>query len=93
VSKLGYSTVAETYRAGAALAYITRQRFPESPILAGWVEEHMVAAEIGEELLKNGAWLRAVRGLLEMPRGQPVEANGAEGAAETILEKYGSLMV
>jgi hypothetical protein len=92
VSKLGYSTVAETYRAGAALAYVTRQRFPESPILAGWVEEHMVAAEIGEELLRNGAWLEAVGRLLIASSGKPAGPNGAERTAEVILEKYGSLM-
>jgi hypothetical protein len=46
VSKLGYSTVAEAYCSGTALAYVGRPRFPESPMLARWVEEHMVAAEI-----------------------------------------------
>lgn len=90
VSKLGYSTVAETYRAGAALAYVTRQRFPESPILAGWVEEHMVAAEIGEELLRNGAWLEAVGSLLNASRGKAGGPNGAGKAAKVILERLGS---
>lgn len=93
VSKLGYSTVAESYRAGTALAYVARQRFPESPILARWVEEHMVAAEIGEELLRNGAWLEAVAGLLTAPRRKPAERNGAEEVAEIILERFGSLMI
>jgi hypothetical protein len=92
VSKLGYSTVAESYRAGAALAYVARQRFPESPILARWVDEHMVAAEIDEEQLQNGAWLDAADRLLRAPRSQPAGPNGAEGAAEIILERYGSLM-
>jgi hypothetical protein len=93
VSKLGYSTVAESYRAGAALAYVARQRFPESPILARWVEEHMVAVEIGEKLLRNGAWLEAVAGLLTAPRRRPAERNGAEDVAESILERFGSLMI
>lgn len=92
VSKLGYSTVAETYRAGAALAYVGRPRFPESPVLARWVEENMVAAEIEEEELLNGAWLAAAEELLETPRRKPVGPNGAERAAEIILQRFESIL-
>ena len=88
VSKLGYSTVAEAYRAGSALLYVGRPRFPESPVLARWVEEYMAAAEIEESALSNGAWLAAANELLEEPRMKPDEPNGAERAAEVILEKF-----
>lgn len=88
VSKLGYSTVAEAYRAGTALAYVGRSRFPESPILAQWVEEHMVAAEIGEDTLRDGAWLAAANELLNVPRRKPDVENGAVQAAELILERF-----
>jgi hypothetical protein len=91
VSKLGYSTVAETFRAGAALAYVGRPRFPESPILARWVEGQMVAAEITEEALRDGTWIGAVDVLLESPRRKPDEPNGAVLAADAILEKFGSV--
>jgi UDP:flavonoid glycosyltransferase YjiC (YdhE family) len=90
VSKLGYSTVAETYHAGTALAYVGRPRFPESPILAQWVKEHMVAAEIGEEALRDGAWLAAANGLLDIPRRKREKPNGAVQAAAVILERFGS---
>ncbi len=93
VSKLGYSTVAEAYRAGAALAYVGRPRFPESPVLARWVEEHMVAAELTEDGLRNGAWLTAASELLEIPRRKPDEPNGAVQAAEMILENFPFLKV
>jgi UDP:flavonoid glycosyltransferase YjiC (YdhE family) len=92
VSKLGYSTVAEAYHAGTALAYVGRPRFPESPILAQWVEEHMVAAEIGEAKLREGAWLAVANELLEAPRRQPEEPNGAVRAAELIFERFGSVI-
>ncbi len=92
VSKLGYSTVAEAYRAGTALAYIGRSRFPESPVLARWVEEHMVAAEIGEDALNNGVWLTTGNELLDEPRGRPDQPNGAMRAAEVILERFGSMI-
>lgn len=88
VSKLGYSTVAEALRAGTALAYIGRPRFPESPILAQWVEEHMVAAEICEEELQDGAWLASANELIKIPRRKPEAGNGALEAAEMILERF-----
>ena len=92
VGKLGYSTVAEAHGAGAALAFLGRPRFPESPILAQWVEEHMVAAEIGEGELRGGAWLAAANELLEIPRRKPDQPNGAVRAAEVILERFGSVI-
>lgn len=92
VSKLGYSTVAETYRSGSALAFVERPRFPESEVLARWVEDRMVAAAIEEEALRNGAWLDTVNRLLTVPRRKPVDANGAVQAAGAILERFGSVM-
>ena len=92
VSKLGYSTVAEAYRAGSALAYVGRPRFPESGVLARWVEEHMVAAEIGEDTLRNGNWIDDVESLLKAPRRKPDEPNGAAQAAEVILERFGAVI-
>jgi UDP:flavonoid glycosyltransferase YjiC (YdhE family) len=90
VSKLGYSTVAETYSAGAALAYIGRPLFPESPVLARWVEERMVAAEISEQSLRNGGWLEEVDGLLTKPPREMDQVNGAAQAAEIILDRFES---
>ena len=92
VSKLGYSTVAEAYRAGAAIAYLGRPRFPESPVLARWVEEHMVAAEITREALREGEWLSVAEELLKAARGKPEEPNGAGQVAEIILESFGSIL-
>ena len=88
VSKLGYSTVAEAYRAGSALLYVGRPRFPESPVLARWVEEKMVAAEIEESALRGGGWLAAANELLEVPRRKPDAENGAVQAAEVILKRF-----
>jgi hypothetical protein len=92
VSKLGYSTVVEAYRAGAAFVYVGRPRFPESPVLARWVETNMVAAEIAEEELRKGAWLVTVEKQLKKPRRTPEEANGAERAAGIILERFESIL-
>jgi hypothetical protein len=85
VGKLGYSTVAEVYRAGSALAYIKRPQFPESPVLARWVEEHMAATEIDEGAFRRGDWLRGMEPLLVAGRSPAAGINGAEVAAEAIL--------
>jgi predicted glycosyltransferase len=92
VSKLGYSTVAETYCAGVALCYVGRLNFPESPVLARWVARHMVAAEITEEELRDGGWLAAAESLLRKPRRIPQDPNGAMRAVDVILERFESIL-
>lgn len=90
VSKLGYSTVAEAYCTASALAYVERARFPESPVLARWVEANLVSARIEEKDLQSGVWLEAVDTLLEVTRRTPEGRNGARQAVEIILERFGS---
>lgn len=88
VGKLGYSTVAETCHAGAALAYVERPRFPESPVLAGFVDRHLAARALGSDELENGAWLPAVRELFTAERKAPLAAEGADQAADAILQRF-----
>jgi hypothetical protein len=92
VGKLGYSTVAETFCAGAALAFLSRPCFPESPILAQWVKNHMVAAEISGDELRDGSWRDVANELLKIPRRKPDEPNGAGRTTEVILERFGSVI-
>ncbi len=91
VGKLGYSTVAEAYRSGAAFLYVARPRFPESPVLARFVERHMLGAEIEVEALKGGTWVDRADLLLEGARQVPDRPNGAEEAVEAILRQFESL--
>ena len=86
VGKLGYSTVAEACRAGTAFAYVARPNFPESPVLAAFVNQHMTAMEIEESVFRCGRWLEKIEPLLTAPRRPPNEANGADVAANAILD-------
>ena len=87
VAKLGYSTVAETYSAGVPLAYITRDRFPESPPMAAWVEANMPSVVLSGTTFAGSAWNGAMRQLLELERRSPaLEASGAEQVAEVVRE-------
>jgi len=86
VGKLGYSTVAEAYHTGTAFAYVARPNFPESPVLASFVQQHMTAMEIEESAFRRGSWLQQIEPLLAVPRKRPETANGAEAAANAILD-------
>jgi len=88
VGKLGYSTVAEALRTGAAFAYLSRPEFPESSVLAGFVEARLNARELDRETFATGRWLPVVAELLAMaPRERSVD-DGAAAAAAAILERF-----
>ena len=88
VGKLGYSTVAETFHAGAAFAWIGRPGFPESKLLERFVEHSLNAREITEESFRRSEWWSAVGSLLACDRRDPDEPNGAAQAAAEILERF-----
>jgi len=86
VAKLGYSTVAEVYHAGTCFAYLRRPRFPESPILEAFVEEHIPSAALPDDWLDNPATPRIFEDLLGTARLRGTRPNGAKAAAELILD-------
>ena len=88
VGKLGYSTVAEIYLSGGALAYLVRPRFPESAVLEEFVEEHLVATKIGEDAFRNGSWACSVERLIDAPQRPVADVNGADVAAKAIVERF-----
>ncbi len=93
VGKLGYSTLAEVYRAGVPLGYLPRPRFPESEKLEAWVKEHLTCRRIEPAELQrplggieggepqSSRWLEKVRELLRKPWSVPERADGAEDVA------------
>jgi hypothetical protein len=85
VGKLGYSTVAEAYAAGAAFAFVARPRFRESTVLARFVRAHLVSEEISEDEFEDGGWFDRIEHFLDASRRPPGSANGAEIAAAAIL--------
>ncbi len=88
VGKVGYSTLAETYYAGIPFGYITRERFRESPVLAAFVEGHMPGFEITADVLQNGNWAGSISRLLDLPRIQRQEPNGADQIAEYLWGRF-----
>jgi UDP:flavonoid glycosyltransferase YjiC (YdhE family) len=84
VGKLGYSTVAEVYRAGIPLVYVARSRFRESRVIAPFVRKEMRGLEIGESELNDGRWLRHLPRVLDSPRLKRSRRDGAAQAARFI---------
>jgi len=92
VGKLGYSTVAETYQARAAMVYLARPRFRESAVLASFVRRTAPSEEITEGAFSDGSWLDAVDCLLDAERPAEPRINGAGEAADAILERFGEVL-
>lgn len=88
VGKLGYSTVAEVCQAGAALAYVERPRFPESPVLARFVDENVTSVVLGKAAFESGAWRSAVHEVLGAGRKAPCGADGAAETAAAVFERF-----
>lgn len=89
VGKLGYSTLAEAYHTGVPFGYISRRSFPESEILAAYVEREMPGIAIEESEFQAGTWTLHLQDLLALPRIQRSGPNGAEQVARfvhTLLE-------
>jgi hypothetical protein len=81
IGKLGYSTLAEVYRAGVPFGYIPRPDFRESPSLVAYVQEAMHGLAIGEGQFEDGSWLALVPRLLALPRVRRAGPNGAAQVA------------
>jgi UDP:flavonoid glycosyltransferase YjiC (YdhE family) len=84
VGKLGYSTLAEVYHAGVPFGHISRRDFPESEILARFVDKEMAGLAIEEEDFHSGKWISKVPILLGLIRNGPVVPNGSQQIAAHI---------
>lgn len=85
VGKAGYSTLAEVYNAEVSYGYILRDQFPESALLADFIEHNMKGLEIAAADLQSGRWVRQLDALTSLqPVGDTLE-NGAATAARSIL--------
>ena len=86
IAKLGYSTIAECFRAGTRLGFITRPEFPESGVLEEFVRTRLPAVEIEcgaspSDPSSVDLWRRRVEELLDVPRAAERSENGADEIA------------
>jgi hypothetical protein len=86
IAKLGYSTLAEAYHAGVPFGFLPRAHFPESPILSAYAQREMGGRELSVEAFLAGDWLTMAHDLLQTPSRPRHGPNGADRAAEFILD-------
>jgi UDP-N-acetylglucosamine:LPS N-acetylglucosamine transferase len=85
IGKLGYSTLAEVYHAGIPFGYIARPDFRESDVLARYVQQHMSGLAITATQFANGEWVSLLPDLLALARLERCVSNGAEQAAQFMI--------
>jgi hypothetical protein len=88
IAKLGYSTLAEVYRAGVPLGYVARDGFRESPELERFVKRNMAAAAINADELESGLWTERMEEVLALERRPRPAVDGAAEVAEEICGRY-----
>jgi hypothetical protein len=86
VCKLGYSTLAEARQAGIPVAWIPRQRFPESPVLDRYAATELQGLSLSPGDWDSGAWIERLPQLLAVPPLPPPPTGGADQAAGIILD-------
>ena len=69
--KVGYSTVAEVWRAGLPMLYFTRNSFRESASLANFIDSTMSGIGFAETDYISGVWLDSLDQLLAYKRRPP----------------------
>jgi hypothetical protein len=85
VAKLGYSTLAETWRQGRPLLRVPRSGWPESPPLSAWADAHTPGFEMDESAFSAGAWLDCLDELLAVSGGPEHTRAGQDEIAEGLL--------
>jgi len=85
ICKTGYSTMAEIYHSGVALAYVGRSVFPESAIIEKFVAQQLSGQKLSQEEFDSGDWLNRLPQLLQLPRLPINQDSGADLIADFLL--------
>lgn len=87
IGKLGYSTIAEVYRAGIPFGYVPRPTFPESPPLEIWVRSNLPCLRIDPQAFAAWQWLDDITPLLALPRRPAGTLDGDDAIADLVLSQ------
>lgn len=84
IGKAGYSTLSEAYWAGIPFTYVARQRFPESAVMAEFIQKSIGGFEISQDDFEGGQWISILPEWVARPKIQRQPPNGADQAAQFI---------
>ena len=90
VTKPGYGIVSDAIGAGTRLVYTDRGDFPEYPIMVREMPRWLASVHIGNEELRSGRIVEAIRRVLAQPMPLQQDLDGAERAAVRVLEALGA---
>lgn len=85
VCKPGYGTFVEAALAATPVLYVSRNDWPEQPVLISWLLEHARCAELSQTQLQQGDFQQALEMLRARPKLPPIPRDGARVAARAIL--------
>lgn len=86
VTKPGYGIVSDCIAGGTRIVYTDRGDFPEYPILAAGMAEHLPVAFVSNDDVRSGRIQEAVLSVLSREVPPPPDLTGAERAAGRILD-------
>lgn len=87
--KPGYGSFVEAACSGVPVLYVRREDWPESAVLADWLQRHGACREVSRAALERGDIGDDLRALWDAPRPQPAAAHGADEAAKWLLDRLG----
>ncbi len=89
LGKVGYSTVAEVYRAGVPFGYGIRPDYPEMPAMVAFLERHACGLPLPDPELGQGVAPEFIDRLLALPHRTPAEPDGAAAIAKCLMRAIG----
>lgn len=85
--KTGYGSFVEAACSGTPVLYVNRADWPESPVLAGWLQQHGVCRAVSRDALERGDLAGLLGEICHAPRPEPVIPEGAGQVADWIAER------
>jgi UDP:flavonoid glycosyltransferase YjiC (YdhE family) len=87
ICKLGYSTIAEIYRIGLPVLYVSRKDFRESYPMSKWVNKNLPSLEISAAEFGQRQWLDRIPEMMDLKPRITKSLNGNKQATDFILKK------
>lgn len=87
VTKPGFGTFADSYRAGTPMVVLERHGFAETPILIKALRDHFYSIEISEGDFFEGDWDFVLKDPEPPLRAEPVALDGNQTIARVLLEQ------
>jgi hypothetical protein len=89
ITKPGYGIVTDCVGAGARLVYTDRGDFPEYPIMVAEMTRYLPAVHVANEDVREGRLGPALEAVMTLERPATPPIDGAQVAADAILEALG----